>query len=47
MLLNLVMVYVGVRPETTSEDIFSACRDGDEFYCKEWLLSADHDINMR
>ena len=36
----------GLRPETTSEDIFSACRDGDEFYCKEWTLNPENDINI-
>lgn len=37
---------VGLRPETTSEDIFSACRDGDEFYCKEWSLNPENDLNI-
>lgn len=36
----------GLRPETTSEDIYSACKDGDEFYCKEWAMNPDHDINQ-
>ena len=39
--------FPGLRPETTSEDIFSACRDGDEFFCKEWTLSPEHDLNQR
>ncbi len=39
-------VAVGLRPETTSEDIFSACRDGDEFYCREWSLNPENDLNM-
>ena len=37
----------GLRPETTSDDIFSACRDGDEFFCKEWAMNPEHDLNQR
>ena len=37
---------LGLRPETTSEDIFSACRDGDEFYSKEWAMNPENDINI-
>lgn len=35
-----------LRPEATSEDIYSACRDGDELYCKEWCMNPDHDLNQ-
>jgi len=37
---------IGLRPETTSEDIYSACKDGDEYYCKEWAMNPDHDLNQ-
>lgn len=40
------MSLLGLRPETTSEDIFSACRDGDEFYSKEWAMNPENDINI-
>ena len=30
----------------TSETIFAACRDGDEFYSKEWAMNPDHDVNQ-
>jgi integrin-linked kinase len=35
-----------LRPEATSEDIYAACRDGDEMFCKEWCMSPDHDLNI-
>lgn len=35
-----------LRPETTSEDIYSACRDGDEYFAKEWAMNPEHDINQ-
>lgn len=36
----------GLRPETTSEDIFSASRDGDEYYCREWTMNPENEINI-
>ena len=30
----------------TSENIFAACRDGDEFYSKEWAMNPEHDVNQ-
>ena len=44
---NSVGFNIGLRPETTSEDIYSACKDGDEYYCKEWAMNPDHDLNQR
>ena len=41
-----VLIWVGLRPEATSEDIYAACRDGDEMFCKEWCMSPDHDLNI-
>ena len=37
---------LGLRPESTSEDIYSACKDGDEYYCKEWAMNPDHELNQ-
>lgn len=36
----------GVNPETTSEDIYSACKDGDEFFCNKWSMTPEHDVNQ-
>ena len=47
LLFFFLCVCVGLRPETTSEDVFSACKDGDEFFCKEWVMNPDNDINQR
>lgn len=45
--LSFPLFFPGLRPETTSEDIFSACKDGDEFFCKEWAMNPEHDLNQR
>eukprot|EP00731_Ephydatia_muelleri_P030692 Em0022g206a len=36
----------GSRALQTSENIFAACRDGDEFYSKEWATNPEHDVNQ-
>ena len=30
---------------TTTEDIYSACKDGDELYVKQWANHPENDIN--
>ena len=38
---NGSIVYV----DATSEDVYAACRNGDETYLREWLLDPENDIN--
>ena len=44
---NSVGFNIGLRPQTTGKDIYSACKDGDEYYCKDWAMNPDHDLNQR
>lgn len=38
---NGSIVYI----DATSEDVYAACRNGDETYLREWLLDPENDIN--
>ena len=38
---NESIVYI----DATSEDVYAACRNGDETYLREWLLDPENDIN--
>ena len=29
-----------------SENIYAACRDGDNIFVRDWVLSAENDINQ-
>lgn len=29
-----------------TEDIYSACRDGDDIFVREWIFQANNDVNQ-
>ena len=29
-----------------SENVYAACRDGDHVYVRDWVLSAENDVNQ-
>ena len=32
--------------KTKSENVYAACRDGDHVYVRDWVLSAENDVNQ-
>lgn len=40
-----VYIYLSLLLDATSDDIYAACRTGDELFVKEWVLDPESDIN--